>query len=64
MPGKQNICNKLRRQQSRAGAITVFVMTSRFAPEGERYTNSRTLTFDMPSDWSLSLSEGATGDLP
>ncbi|WP_242918040.1 Y-family DNA polymerase [Pontibacter liquoris] len=41
---------KLRRQKSRAGAMTVFAMTSRFAGEGELYSNCRTVTFDTPTD--------------
>ncbi|ARS35779.1 Y-family DNA polymerase [Pontibacter actiniarum] len=41
---------KLRRQQSKAGAMTVFAMTSRFGAEGETYANCRTVTFDTPTD--------------
>ncbi|PTX15024.1 DNA polymerase V [Pontibacter mucosus] len=41
---------KLRKQGSKATAMTVFLMTSRFAGEGECYSNSRTLTFDAPTD--------------
>ncbi|MCC9169170.1 Y-family DNA polymerase [Pontibacter harenae] len=41
---------KLRRQKSKAGAMTVFAMTSRFAQEGEVYSNCRTVTFDTPTD--------------
>ncbi|MBF9252501.1 Y-family DNA polymerase [Pontibacter sp. 172403-2] len=41
---------KLRKQKSRAGAMTVFCMTSRFAAEGELYSNCRTVYFDTPTD--------------
>lgn len=41
---------KLRRQGSKATAMTVFLMTSRFAGEGERYSNSRTLNLEAPTD--------------
>ncbi|PRY14337.1 DNA polymerase V [Pontibacter ummariensis] len=41
---------KLRKQKSRAGAMTVFCMTSRFAAEGEVYSNCRTVYFDTPTD--------------
>jgi DNA polymerase V len=41
---------KLRRQRSKAGAMTVFAMTSRFGGEAETYSNCRTVTFDVPTD--------------
>ncbi|GAB3542467.1 Y-family DNA polymerase [Pontibacter brevis] len=41
---------KLRKQRSKAGAMTVFAMTSRFGAEGETYSNCRTVCFDTPTD--------------
>ncbi|TPE41024.1 Y-family DNA polymerase [Pontibacter mangrovi] len=46
---------KLRKQKSCAGALTVFLETSRFAGEGQLYYNSRTLSLASATSSELEL---------
>lgn len=46
---------KLRKQKSCAGALTVFLQTSRFADKGQLYFNSHTIKFDSPTSSELEL---------
>lgn len=50
---------KLRKQKSRAGALTVFVMTNPFGT-GPQYHNSRTVQLPVPSNCDLELTHYAT----
>jgi DNA polymerase V len=50
---------KLRRQKSRAGALTVFVMTNPFG-QGPQYHNSRTVQLPVPSNCDLELTHYAS----
>ncbi len=54
---------KLRRQKSCAGALTVFLQTSRFAEQGELYFNSHTVRLESPSSSELELLHAAIAAL-
>ncbi|HKR01265.1 MAG TPA: Y-family DNA polymerase [Pyrinomonadaceae bacterium] len=51
------VAEKLRRRKLAAGAVTVFVATSRFAGTGARYANSMTVEMSYPTDATPELLE-------
>lgn len=54
---------KLRRQGSAAGAISVFLMTNRFKPSDPQYSNSVTVPLATPSFDTMTLTQAALSGL-
>lgn len=54
---------KLREQDSVCGAIQVFIMTNRFRPQDDQYSNSMTICLESPTDDTRSLVGAATAAL-